>query len=213
MGLGGGAQQLQCKSESAQCFNFSESGRGRGAQLLLISFATTRLHGICNGSINRMEDGGYTLQPHSLGISAPTHPKYPIFLFGIGRGHKSVLSSATRLQDWGDLTFRSPGHTHSPVCAPTAPFSFSRVMCVICYHISNLSHYALLYKVTISYYAWIFLGHSQPLRGGTCPQAPHRSGTVSNYHMKFGWISSNGLGGDGISDRRTEVITISPSLF
>ena len=31
---------------------------GGGAQLLLISFATTRLHGICNGIINRMEDGG-----------------------------------------------------------------------------------------------------------------------------------------------------------
>ena len=37
-------------------FHFSESGRGRGAQLLLISFASTRLHGICNGSINGMED-------------------------------------------------------------------------------------------------------------------------------------------------------------
>ena len=39
-------------------FNFSESCRGRGTQLLLISFVTTRLHGICNGSINGMEDGG-----------------------------------------------------------------------------------------------------------------------------------------------------------
>ena len=48
-----------------------------------------------------MEDGGHTLQLHSLGISAPTHPKFLIFLFWIGRGHKSVLSSATRLQDLG----------------------------------------------------------------------------------------------------------------
>ena len=31
---------------------------GVGAQLLLISFATTRLHGICNGSIYGIEDGG-----------------------------------------------------------------------------------------------------------------------------------------------------------
>ena len=42
--------------------NFSESGRrrkgGGGAQLLLISFATTILHEICNGSIKGMEDGG-----------------------------------------------------------------------------------------------------------------------------------------------------------
>ena len=36
---------------------------------------------------------------------------------------------------------------------------------------------------------------------------------VSNSHIKFGWISSNGLGGDSIRDRRTEAITISPSLF
>ena len=52
---------------------------------------------------------------------------------------------------------------------------------------------------------------------------------VSNSHTKFGWISSNGLGGDSITDRRTdgrtdrrtdgwtdrrtEAIAISPSLF
>ena len=45
-----------------------------GAQLLLISFATTRLHGICNGSVDGMEDGGgggHTLQFHSLGTGDP----------------------------------------------------------------------------------------------------------------------------------------------
>ena len=40
---------------------------------------------------------------------------------------------------------------------------------------------------------------------------------VSNSHNKFGWILSNGLGGDSIADGRTdgrtEVITISPLLF
>ena len=36
---------------------------------------------------------------------------------------------------------------------------------------------------------------------------------VSNSHTKFGWISSYGLGGDSITDRRTEAITISPSFF
>ena len=36
---------------------------------------------------------------------------------------------------------------------------------------------------------------------------------MSNSHIKFGLISSNGLGGDSIMDGRTEVITISPSLF
>ena len=72
-----------------------------GAQLLLISFATTRLHGICNGSINRMEDGGggggHTPQRHSLGTAnkcppppppPPTHPKFPRFCLGLGGGTK-----------------------------------------------------------------------------------------------------------------------------
>ena len=44
---------------------------------------------------------------------------------------------------------------------------------------------------------------------------------VSNSHTKFGWISSNGLGGDSVTDgrtnrrtdRRTEAIAISPTLF
>ena len=52
---------------------------------------------------------------------------------------------------------------------------------------------------------------------------------VSNTHTKFGWISSNGLGGDSVTDRRTddrmdrrtdrqtdgrtEAIAISPTLF
>ena len=48
---------------------------------------------------------------------------------------------------------------------------------------------------------------------------------VSNPHTKFGWISSNGLGGDSVTDGRTdrrtdrrtdgrtEAIAISPALF
>ena len=40
---------------------------------------------------------------------------------------------------------------------------------------------------------------------------------VSNSHSKFGRISSNGLGGDSVTDGqtdgRTEAIAISPTLF
>ena len=36
---------------------------------------------------------------------------------------------------------------------------------------------------------------------------------VSKPHTKFGWISSNGLGGDSVTDRRTEAIAISTTLF
>ena len=48
----------------------------------------------------------------------------------------------------------------------------------------------------------------------TPPQGPRGRGQkkfdvarpihVSNSHTKFGWISSNGLGGDSITDRRTD---------
>ena len=62
--------------------NFSESGWGRRwAQLLLISCATTRVHGICNGNIDGMEDGGGGTHSSptalGLGISAPP-PKHTI---------------------------------------------------------------------------------------------------------------------------------------
>ena len=36
---------------------------------------------------------------------------------------------------------------------------------------------------------------------------------VSNSHTKFGWISSNSLGGDIVTEGQTEAIAISPSLF
>ena len=46
---------------------------------------------------------------------------------------------------------------------------------------------------------------------GVCAAA--RPIHVSNQHTKFGWISFNSLGGDSITDGRTEAITISNSLF
>ena len=77
-------------------------GGGLGAQLLHISFVTTGLHGICNGSKNGMEDRVTHSSPTALGlgISAP-HTRTQISEFGLGLecGHKSVLSSATRLQE------------------------------------------------------------------------------------------------------------------
>ena len=36
---------------------------------------------------------------------------------------------------------------------------------------------------------------------------------MSNSHTKLGWILSNGLGGDSITDVRAEAFAISPSLF
>ena len=36
---------------------------------------------------------------------------------------------------------------------------------------------------------------------------------MSNSHTKFGWISSNSLGGDSVMDGRMEAIAISPTHF
>ena len=64
-------------------------GRGRGAHLLLICFATTSLHQICKGSNNRMEEGAHSsLTALGLGIREPTS-NFRV-LFGTGKGHKRV---------------------------------------------------------------------------------------------------------------------------
>ena len=126
----GPARQLQPR-DWGSLFKFSESRRRRGAQLLLISFATTRLHGICNGSNNRMEDGGgggHRLQPHSLGtgISAPHPPQISEFCLGLVGGTKVFYPPRPDYRIFEIPSFTSPRHTHSPVCAPRATVSFSR---------------------------------------------------------------------------------------
>ena len=92
-----------------------------GAQLLLISFAT-RLHGICNGSNNRIEDGGGEHTCHSLGTGDKcTHPKFPSLVWD-WEGKQQCFSLPD--QTTGDFKiplFASPGHTRSPVCAHPNP--------------------------------------------------------------------------------------------
>ena len=46
--------------------------------------------------------------------------------------------------------------------------------------------------------------------GGGKKNAGARPIHVTYSHTKFSWISSNGLGGDSITDRRTEAISFSP---
>ena len=48
---------------------------------------------------------------------------------------------------------------------------------------------------------------------GGAKNVPFHPIHVSNSHTKFGWISSNGLGGDSVTDGRTEANAISPTLF
>ena len=51
------------------------------------------------------------------------------------------------------------------------------------------------------------MGGAKNKRALACPTC------VSKPLTKFGWILSSGLGGDSITDRRTEAITISLTLF
>ena len=92
-------------------------------------------------------------------ISAPPPPPLPQiseFLFGTGRGHKSVLSSATRLQEILNPIIYKPG-SHSQPCLCSQGYLFFQQSC---------------------YVGELFLGHSGPLwgRGGRAP--PLVSGTV-----------------------------------
>ena len=62
----------------------------------------------------------------------PTHPNFPIFLFGAGRGEGIVLSRRPDYRRFKIPSFTSPGHTHCLVCAPRATFSFTPniILCV-----------------------------------------------------------------------------------
>ena len=90
-------------------------GGGYGEQLLHISFATTGLHGICNGSKNGMEGGGVTHSSPTalgLGISAP-HPCTQISEFGLGLGGGTKVFYPPRpdYRRFKIPSFTSPGHT------------------------------------------------------------------------------------------------------
>ena len=52
-------------------------------------------------------------------------------------------------------------------------------------------------------YIWPF-GPSQEPKGAGQKYAIERPIHVSNSHTKFGWISTNGLGGDRVMDGRTD---------
>ena len=94
-----------------------------GAQLLLISFAT-RLHGICNGSNNGMEDGGREHTCHSLGTGDKcTHPKFPSFVWD-WEGKQQCFSSPTRLQEILKSHHLQAPVTLAALCVPTPTSTF-----------------------------------------------------------------------------------------
>ena len=107
-------------------FNFSESGRGNRAQLILIRF-NLRLDymGFAMEATTKVKMGAGTTHSSptalGLGISVP-NPKILSFVFDLEGTQQCFI---LRDQTTGDFKFpslASPGHTHSPVCAPRPPF-------------------------------------------------------------------------------------------
>ena len=130
-----------------------------GAQLLLISFAT-RLHGICNGSNNGMEDGGWREHTcHSLGTGDKcTHPKFPSFVWD-WEGKQQCFSSPTRLQEILKSHHLKARVTLTALCVPIpTPTSTFFQQLSGCF--------------------WFFLNSQLLGGGGSCPLAPLGSGTV-----------------------------------
>ena len=121
-----------------------------GAQLLLISFAT-RLHGICNGSNNGMEDGGREHTCCSLGTGDKcTHPKFPSFVWD-WEGKQQCFSSPTRLQEILKSHHLQARVTLAALCVPTP-------------------------TPTSTFFSAVIRGggllYSRLLEGGSCPSNP-----------------------------------------
>ena len=115
-----------------------------------------------------------------------TQPKFPgEFCSGLGGGTNVFYLPRPDYRIFKIPSFTSPGHTHSPVCAPTATFSFSRIVGnplsfrlsrSRAIHIICIVHYRIYSQCAKNYY--YFLRHSRPLREWGTPE----SGTEYNLH-------------------------------
>ena len=99
-----GTAEPHCQNPAAFGLGLiSEPGRGKWGSTD-ISF-TTRLHGICNASHNRMKEwctfgiSELHSSPTALGLGISAYRPCFRVSFGGGGGDSSVLSSATRLQE------------------------------------------------------------------------------------------------------------------
>ena len=77
----------------------------------------------------------------------------------------------------------------------------------------NLWNWLSIWNLMIFNDIWPFGPSPGPQGAGPNKCAVAHPIHVSNSHTKFGWISSNGLGGDSVMDGRTEAIAISSRLF
>ena len=132
-------------------------------------------------------------QPWDWGCAPPQISE---FCLGLGGGTKVFYPPRQDYSRFKIPSFTSLSHTHSPVCAPTAPFSFSRIVGnllssrsraidIMCFPI-----YALPYILAISYNPWkrlyFFLegggGTHSLLGGGTCAPKDPPTLWVRHWH-------------------------------
>ena len=122
---------------------------------------TTRLHGICNGSNNGMEDaggGGIHCSPTALGleISAPHSPQISEFCLGLGGGKKVLYHPQPDHRRFKIPSFTSRVHTHSPSVPQRPPFSAE--LWAIRYHLgreqSILCVFPIMHFCIYSQYLW-----------------------------------------------------------
>ena len=108
------------------------SGEGKGYSNYIIALRLLDYMGFAMEAKKGVENEvGHTLQPHSLGTGDKCpHPPIPNFrvLFGTGRGQKVFYPPRPDYRRFKIPSFTSLGHTHSHGCAPTATFSFCRIL-------------------------------------------------------------------------------------
>ena len=120
---GGGGGEMSYTRDWGSLLHFSESGRGRLAQsyYLLLALRLDYMEFAMEATTElKMGGGGSTHATGlGLGISAPT-PNFRV-LFGTGRGHSSIFSSLTRLQEILKSHHLQARVTLAALCVPPQP--------------------------------------------------------------------------------------------
>ena len=107
-----------------------------------ISFATTGLHGVCNGSKNGMEDRG--------GINAPTHaPKFPSLVWDWEGAQKCFILHD---QTTGDLKSHHLQARATPTAMPVPPrppFFLKKGNPLSTYNLGSITQYRIYWQYHI----------------------------------------------------------------
>ena len=143
---------------------------------------------------------GHRLQPHSLGIADKCPPPHPTqiskFCLGLGGGTNVFYLPRPDYMIFKIPSFTSLGHTHSPVCGPTATFSFSRILGnplssrlsrsrAIHKYVFNFPNYSLPYILAMRKKKTIFIfSGTHGLFGSGATLSPVLNTTFTLYSMQ-----------------------------